>query len=356
MRKRFTIFWCCLFFIAAFTSTGQSQYLIFNDNFESGTPHESWGLYRAGEEAVTAVAMNTVPVILEQGGSYAGLAHDSNASYNGAAIILAGATSLRNYSIEGDVYCYVNHPGGSAYTGLVVYADSAAGTYIKLVADFDGDKRLRLYNNHLDVQTFKYTFDYNFNGAAVPSGIPTLDGWHRMKVEVETIDEATTAFWCYFDGELLGGCPILDTSVHQMDAGQFGLYAFQMDTDGIAGYFDNIVVKQYESVPTSVQPKSLTESQNKPTNFTLSQNYPNPFNPETNIAFQINNPEFVELTIYDLLGRKIKNLISEQKAPGSYLVSWNGRDEYESKVPSGVYMYTLKTGSFTATKKMILMK
>lgn len=328
---------------------------LFAEDFETGFALEDWGLYRAEEENVVAVAASTAPVALEGSGEYIGYLHDADATYNGAAIALAGETDLQDYSIEGDVYCYVNNAGGSAYTGLVVYADSAAGTYIKLTADFDGDQRLRFYNNHLDMTTFQYTFHHSFGAADIPGGIPTEDGWHHMKIEVKTINDSTTAFWCYFDGEELAGCPLYDTSVHQMDAGQFGIYAFQMDTDGIEGYFDNIVVKKLGE-DTAVEQRFDWDSAAIVKDSHLLQNYPNPFNPQTAISFSVLKNEFVDLTIYDLLGRKIQNLVAETKSPGCYNVVWQGVDESGAKMPSGVYVYMLKTKSFQETRKMMLMK
>ena len=315
---------------------------LFSDDFETGTPSDDWGLYRVNEENVTAVEMTSAPAVLDDGGNYVGYIHDVDGSYNGAAIILAGEPTMQNYSIEGDVYCYVNHAGGSAYTGLTVYGDSTAGVYIKLVADFDSDQRLRLYNNKLDMTTFQYTFDHKFSAADVPGGIPTEDGWHHMKVEVQTVDENTTAFWCYFDGELLDGCPVYDTGVNQMDAGQFGLYAFQMDTDGIAGYFDNIVVSEFDGPSTSVEDITFGDSPTLPKDSRLAQNYPNPFNPVTHISYQVFNSEWIELAIFDMLGRKIRTLVSESQAIGSYQVSWNGKDDMGNKMPTGIYVYSIK--------------
>ena len=329
--------------------------VIFSEDFESGTASEQWGLYRANEETVVAVANATAPVVLENGGNYAGFLQDADGTYNGAAIALAGETTLANYSIEGDVYCYVNHSGGSAYTGLVAYADSAAGVYIKLVADFDQDQRLRLYNNKIDMTTFQYTFDHVFTAADIAGGIPTEDGWHQMKVEVQTVNDSTTAFWCYFDGEMLAGCPIYDTSKHQLDAGRFGLYAFQMDADGIAGYFDNIVVKASEQ-PTSVPPAPFVFREMEIKEYHLLQNFPNPFNPTTTISYRLEAFGFVELTVFDMLGREVRNLVQCNQAPGYYTVQWDALNEAGQRMPSGVYVYTLKTPGFTENRKMLLMK
>ena len=348
MQKSITIF-SILILMLALSSSSFAQ--LFSDDFESGTASPDWGVYRAGEENVVAVTMATAPEILVNGGDYVGYIQEIDYTYSGAAIILAGATSLQNYSIEGDVYCYVNHPDGSAYTGLAVYSDSALGIYIKLAADFDADQRFRLYNNHLDMVTFQYTFHHAFIADSVPGGIPTVDGWHHMKVEVRTINDSTTAFWCYFDGQMLLGCPIYDTGDDQMDSGQFGLYSFQQDgVDGIPGYFDNIVVND---LTTSVEDNS---NGSLPEEFILEQNYPNPFNPETHISYQLSSGSYVTLAIHDMLGREIKTLVSEDQPSGNYSISWDGRDELGNIVPSGVYLYSLNTHGLVISKKMVLMK
>ena len=88
-----------------------------------------------------------------------------------------------------------------------------------------------------------------------------------------------------------------------------------------------------------------------PIEFILSQNYPNPFNPTTSIQYSINSRQFVKLIVYDLLGREIETLVNEEKPAGTYELNWNA-----ANLPSGVYFYQLRAGSFVETKKMILIK
>jgi hypothetical protein len=94
-----------------------------------------------------------------------------------------------------------------------------------------------------------------------------------------------------------------------------------------------------------------------PESFSLGQNYPNPFNPVTKIQFQIpsnglnGRANFVKIIIYDLLGREVTTLVNEQLKPGSYSVDWDG-----TGYASGVYFYSLVTGEFAETKRMILIK
>ena len=96
-----------------------------------------------------------------------------------------------------------------------------------------------------------------------------------------------------------------------------------------------------------------------PSSYSLCQNYPNPFNPVTKIKFDLaprtpyplSRGEMVTLKVYDILGKEIQTLVNEQLQPGSYEVTFDG-----SNLPSGIYFYQLKTGDFTATKKLVLLK
>ncbi len=86
-------------------------------------------------------------------------------------------------------------------------------------------------------------------------------------------------------------------------------------------------------------------------NYNLSQNYPNPFNPVTVINWQMPVNGHVTLKVYDLLGKEVAVLVNEEKPAGSYDTEFNA-----ASLPSGTYFYTLQTGSFVQTKKMIVLK
>jgi flagellar hook assembly protein FlgD len=79
-----------------------------------------------------------------------------------------------------------------------------------------------------------------------------------------------------------------------------------------------------------------------PDGLVLYANYPNPFNPSTTIRFDVPQSGLVNLTIYDLNGRRIATLVDENMAAGSHQVSWNGRDASGISVASGVYIYRLQ--------------
>ncbi|KAA3604452.1 MAG: T9SS C-terminal target domain-containing protein, partial [Calditrichaeota bacterium] len=99
----------------------------------------------------------------------------------------------------------------------------------------------------------------------------------------------------------------------------------------------------------------LGEKENLPNKFSLSQNYPNPFNPTTTINYelQITNYEKSTLTIFNVLGQKVKEFELTKKV-GS--VVWNGTDNFGNPVSSGVYLYRLRNGSLSKTQKMVLLK
>lgn len=88
-----------------------------------------------------------------------------------------------------------------------------------------------------------------------------------------------------------------------------------------------------------------------PTEFLLSQNYPNPFNPTTTIKYSIPKESKVSLIVFNLLGEEVTILVNEEKPAGTYDITWHSEN-----LPSGVYFYQLRTGSFIKTKKMILLR
>jgi flagellar hook assembly protein FlgD len=95
---------------------------------------------------------------------------------------------------------------------------------------------------------------------------------------------------------------------------------------------------------------------NIPTEIDLSQNYPNPFNPATNIKYNLSSAAQVKLTVYDILGKEITTLINGREIAGEHVVVWNGRDNDNNEVSSGLYFYELTTGEQTESKKMMLVK
>ena len=92
------------------------------------------------------------------------------------------------------------------------------------------------------------------------------------------------------------------------------------------------------------------------TKFKLNQNYPNPFNPVTNFSYDLPEDSFVNLTVYDMLGNVVNNLVNTNQSSGCKSVQWNATNNQGHPVSAGVYLYSIDVGEFRQTKKMILLK
>ena len=93
-----------------------------------------------------------------------------------------------------------------------------------------------------------------------------------------------------------------------------------------------------------------------PETFSLYQNYPNPFNPITTLRYDLPEQALVELTIYDMLGREVTQLVNTSQTAGFKSVKWNATDRMGRPVSAGVYLYQIQAGAFVQTKKMVLLK
>ena len=129
---------------------------------------------------------------------------------------------------------------------------------------------------------------------------------------------------------------------------------------GFANEYDATVQNNYSNYivetinpSTDINDGSLSDL---PTNFYLAQNYPNPFNPETLIEFALSEKGFVSIEIYNIVGQKIKTLINSIKTAGIHSISWNGKDEFDHQVSSGIYLYRIEAKNFTESRKMLLLK
>ena len=88
-----------------------------------------------------------------------------------------------------------------------------------------------------------------------------------------------------------------------------------------------------------------------PFTYRLRQNYPNPFNPVTTITYGLPRYGHTRLTVYDIMGREVSKLVDEFRDAGTYTVSFDG-----TNLASGIYFYTLESGRFKETKRMLLVK
>ncbi|MCW9066264.1 MAG: T9SS type A sorting domain-containing protein [Ignavibacteriaceae bacterium] len=108
---------------------------------------------------------------------------------------------------------------------------------------------------------------------------------------------------------------------------------------------------RWDSASVSITITDVGEITVNPAQFMLYDNYPNPFNPSTTIRYSIPEASFTTLIVYDALGNKVSSLVNETKSAGTFEVTFDA-----TKLSSGIYYYTLQSGSITETKKMILTK
>ena len=122
--------------------------------------------------------------------------------------------------------------------------------------------------------------------------------------------------------------------------------------------FDNVIVAGFngEDLNASSDDYYMDIDTTVPTVTSLSDNYPNPFNPTTNIDYNISKGGFVSIVVYDMNGAEVRTLVSEFKSPASYSVTWNGLNNNGQSVSSGKYVCRMSAPGFSETKSMTLLK
>jgi bacillopeptidase F len=141
-----------------------------------------------------------------------------------------------------------------------------------------------------------------------------------------------------------------DLSADEIDTAVFAIVA-DLSLEGLVAAATEARDK-YNHVTDVKQIEDLT----LPEDFTLDQNYPNPFNPMTAIAFALPRKSNVCLSVYNILGEKVTDLVNKTLPAGAYQLSWDGRDRYGREVSSGLYLYRLEAEGATLVRKMVLLK
>ena len=121
-----------------------------------------------------------------------------------------------------------------------------------------------------------------------------------------------------------------------------------IDTVKVSGVDRVVFVNRYEYLST--------EGEGVPVEFALHENYPNPFNPTTTLRFDLPEVSDITLTIYNMLGQKVRTFNYQNTSAGYHSVKWNATNDYGDPVGAGVYLYQLQTKDFVKTRKMVLLK
>ena len=196
-------------------------------------------------------------------------------------------------------------------------------------------------------ETWIFSYDAtlgNIEGASTAAGfIKTLDpanGWALTNFLTADMTSIPVS-WQYYAVEI-----IIDESLVGQIL-QFGFLNTATHYEGSGIYYDNVNFFEAISTDGPVSPSS---------GLALSQNYPNPFNPKTRIEFTLDEPGQVELSVFDLAGRKVAILQQGNLPAGEHRVTWNGADQSGRRVASGRYCYVLDTPAGTVSRGMTLLK
>lgn len=187
----------------------------------------------------------------------------------------------------------------------------------------------------------------------------TVDGWGNVQLPVGEFaclrirEESEMLSETLMDGSIVSSDTTRDISYAWISPQEFLLVSISSqpgETD--PNFTEAASISRLTDTGTSVD-----ESREQlPESLTLLQNYPNPFNPETVIPFQLSTRTPVEVTVYNLLGQKVRTLVDEVRSAGEHRVKWNGRAGDGQQVPGGVYLYRLRTDTGVETRKMILLR
>ena len=148
-------------------------------------------------------------------------------------------------------------------------------------------------------------------------------------------------------------CEVMDNYYYMDCSEMFGMMLGIDDIDEVNMKLD-VIMSYYETDFVNID--SNSNDSKIPSSFSLYQNYPNPFNPTTTLQYDLPMDGLVNITIYDMLGNIISQLVNEVQNPGIKTVKWDATNNKGQPVSAGVYLYSIEAGEFRQTKKMILLK
>ena len=179
-------------------------------------------------------------------------------------------------------------------------------------------------------------------------------------VTIEIIDHDTTCLGSVSNNSLFYGTIDPGETLDQ----EAGFFMININDECEIGHEAYVVVNIMvmsdicwtDTVSFTIGEQLYSATESIPKEFSLSNAYPNPFNPFTTLSYDLPKDSFINLTVFDMMGRKIKTLVNGQQSAGIKTVKWNSTNEQGETVSAGVYLYKLKAESFIETKKMVLLK
>jgi hypothetical protein len=250
----------------------------------------------------------------------------------------SNSCALADYDNDGDLDFYVANSSGGTPQNNDLYHNNQGNN-----------------NNWINVTCIGTISNHSAVGAKVrvKSTIFGQSFWQlRVVTGSPTGDRGQNSQRVHFG---LGDATMIDSLVIDWPSG--GQDVYTGNKISVNGFYNARELQDLDLI-TSV---SETPGDIRPSAFSLKQNHPNPFNPTTSIRYTLASASAVELTIFSMLGQKVRTLLSNQlQSSGDYMLQWNGRNDSGQPVASGLYVYSLKAqgsqGTFSQRRKMVLLK
>jgi hypothetical protein len=271
-------------------------------------------------------------------------------------------------------YYYTNNGDGTftKVTDIAVTNTDMARTYGATAGDYDNDGDIDLFvptlgrdngnsfgknllfrndtnnNNNWITITCRGTIS---NSSAVGTKVrakSVINGnpvWQMREISTQNSFNGLNSLRVHFG---LGDASEIDSLVFEWPSGNIDVM-----TDVDVNQFITVTESNSSGKPGS---QNVNVNSGSEKTFSLSQNYPNPFNPTTTINYRVPESSPVKIEIYDFLGKLVKTLVNTIEGPGEHSITWNGRNEKNESVASGLYLYKITSGNFIQTKKMFLLK
>ena len=316
-------------------------------------------------EGVYILKINSMGIqINEEFVAISGTPHRVQATFDGGAIMVGGASSLyvMKLNANGGNSWLKSYGGASAGYSVIQLADSGYAVFgHKEYPLLDDDFWLiRLNKDGDSLWTRHYGNKYNDRGYSVRQ---TYDGGFIMAGNMFPENGIDYQEFYIVRTDSLG-----DTLWTKTVGGDQPEYAYCMQMTSDSGYvivgrtrsygagdYDYYLVKLAKDSIEPAVDVGEWEGTTLP-DFKLEQNYPNPFNPSTVIEFSLPRRAAVAVSIYDVLGRVIARPVSEEYGAGNHRINWDGKNSYGERVSTGVYFYRIEAGDFVETRKMLLLK
>ncbi|NQV16964.1 MAG: right-handed parallel beta-helix repeat-containing protein [Armatimonadetes bacterium] len=305
-------------------------YTLINNFLKNNTASFGGGLYFHGQS--NGVAINNLIV-------------NNHASYSGGALFSSNShPDLINNTISNNI---ADSRGGGLF--FTDYNDSNIFNTIIYGNEAEIGEQICLNSSGSDPNFYYSDIEDGFNGFGFTgtASIEDYDGEYENNIMLDPlfIEPETGNF------RLLGNSPCINAGTPDTT----GLYIPEFDLDGnprISGDRIDMGCYEFQFVNFDEQLVKVNEAK-------LFANYPNPFNPTTTIRFTTEDTENTEIIIYNIKGQKVKTLIAfpnPDLSGGTRSVVWDGKDENNKPVSSGVYFYKLKAGEYSKIRKMLLLR